>query len=261
MCGIEGRRHRLFLATETGEWIGFADTPPDEYALTFYRRVHAGSGLTLYTLDSDAFAVDLYDLHGRWLQRLDLDALLAPLGGPALHPQDLCVDGAGTIYVLDGEGGGLYRIEAEGTQGRRLGERGQWPLWSPAGLGVDGRGQLHVLTADPPALLELDPDGLVRRTRRLAGEADLPAGPWRRPSLAVDRWGNVFFTPGEEPGVWVAPREEPVRRLGGLEAGPLAALAADAAGRLLAATAGSGGIVVFDLEYVLRESPGAPQPR
>ncbi len=261
VCGIEGRRHRLFLVTEFGQWVGFADTPPEEYALTFYRRVHAGSGLTLYALDPDGFTIDLYDLHGRWLQRLDLEVILGPLGGAPLSPRDICVDGAGTIYLLDSEGGGLFRIEAEGTRSRRLDELGQWPLWNPAGIGVDGRGQLHVLTADPPALLEIDPDGLVRRARLLEETAGLPAGPWRSPALAVDRWGNVFFTPGEEGSLWVAPLEEPVRALPGVQLGPLSDLATDSNDRLLGVDADTGGIVVLQLEYAQRESSRVPRSR
>ncbi len=259
LCGIEARRHRLFLLSERGDWVGFASSPPTQFSLHFYTELYAGPGLWLYALDPDGPALDLYNLQGRWEQRLDLRNLLQPLGGPALNLRDLCVDGAGTIYLLDGEGGGIYQLDADRARPRRLGDGSDWPLRGPAAIDVDGRGQLFVLTSQPPELLQLDPDGMVRTATRLPQPAGKGAsGPW---SLAVDRWGNAFVAAGDRPGLWMMAQERAPVRATLPETVQVAALTLDGLDRLLILDGATGTVLVCEVDHARREGGGAPPSR
>ena len=247
ICGLEGRRNRLFVTESDGHWIGFADRGAGDLALGFATQVCAGLDLRLFALDGDERTLDLYDLRGRWEQRLDLGRIVEEAGFSLLAPRGIAVDRAGNIYLLDGEAGRLFRFEAKGLGVAALGDWADWSAHRPVALEVDGRGNLYLLESSPGGVRVLDPDGQVLHWRALPEPR--PAD-WRPDVLEVDLWGNLFLAMKGQPACWIgsATLSQGVWASVDLQGG-VCDLAADEAGRLLALGCARGWVQEIRLQY------------
>jgi len=247
ICGLEGRRNRLFLAEADGSWIGFADPGAGDLALGFATQVCAGLDLRFFTLDADERSLDLYDLRGRWEQRLDLGGIVEEAGFSLLAPRGFSVDRAGNIYLLDGEAGRLFRFEAEGLGVAALGDWAYWSADRPVAVEVDGRGNLYLLESSPGGVRVLDPDGQVLHW------VDLPASrppDWQPDVLEVDLWGNLFLAMHGHLGCWIGSASSPEGLWATVDLpGGVCDLAADETGRLYVSGCDRGWVQEIRLRY------------
>ncbi len=268
---LEERRHRLFLLTADGDWVGYGDPGGGDFG--FAEKVFARFGLLLFSLDTEERAVDYFDLGGRWQGRLDLEETAAASGEELSETTDFCIDPGGDLFVLEGDSGRILRFDRSGALISIIGQWGSLQPAAPIAIEIDGYGQLYLLETNPPALMVLETDGQVKRHHLLTDEVSSnvetsdTGSEFQPAALAVDQWGNAYIADsysgailvlaavnGENrrqseakgngaspPLIWIYPPDQQQMSVDDL--------VVDETGRLLATDAQRASVWVFDLSF------------
>jgi len=157
--------HELLLFDRTGRLLGAIGGQGSPLERPIDLATDAADHL--YVLDAVRREVQIWALEGRLLQTLKIPAAVGKV--PVRGATALAIGPDGTVYVTDGDAGGVLQFRRDGRI-VRFGTPAGREWHAPEGVAVDGAGQVYVTDYHHDAIAELSAEGQFRQDHLLAKE-------------------------------------------------------------------------------------------